>query len=279
MSDDSLSLSLFASSFICFTQLSTPRFQAPTASQMSRQSVTGVTTKSSSSASTSASSSASSMTQSKRTNVPSSSVTSPKTIGSGVVNRSIRPSTATTTTRTAGTTTKISSPSNHVVRPTSAKKVQPSTIESMKVIPISVVEPIPTVPLVEDDDDGTNTDDSLGFCDDDFAIDSNSMNTILKADTWQEDETDEVPPLPMSMMNGIHNNNNNNNGLHSILEPNTPRRSTLTGMTAQNLLTPRAANRGSIYGGALRTPVGKTNGVKRIGTHISNLLNALSSIY
>jgi hypothetical protein len=37
------------------------------------------------------------------------------------------------------------------------------------------------------------------------------------------------------------------------MAPMTPRRSTLTGATAINLLTPRSANRGSIFGGALRT--------------------------
>jgi endoglucanase Acf2 len=88
------------------------------------------------------------------------------------------------------------------------------------------------------------------FDEDGFAVDTVSIADILNDDAWKEDEEPPVP-LPLSsssVCTGIPSS------LFSTSAPITPlRRTTLNGCAS--IATPRTTARGSIYGGALRTPV------------------------
>lgn len=102
---------------------------------------------------------------------------------------------------------------------------------------------------------GGDADESFEFDDSDFAVDAFSVSSILNADAWKENDDEageEVAPLPDA---------------HALAAAaGTPRRSTLAGSGS----TPRAANRGSIYGGALRTP-SRTKTVSLLRTQASRL--------
>jgi hypothetical protein len=89
--------------------------------------------------------------------------------------------------------------------------------------------------------------------DDEFADGGVSLADILNDDAWKDEEGDAVP-LPI---------NSNAVGLaplslSSALPPTTPRRATVNGVLPLHSMTPRSACRGSIFGGAIRTPVCRT---------------------
>jgi len=95
-----------------------------------------------------------------------------------------------------------------------------------------------------------------------FAVDSVSIQSILDDDAWKDEADDDAGAAPMSgafasALGG---------GASSMPPPVTPRRTTLGGAPVRSLLTPRSANRGSIYGGALRTPVSRESHVAPRGS-------------
>lgn len=88
-----------------------------------------------------------------------------------------------------------------------------------------------------------------------FAVDSVSIQSILDDDAWKDEADDDAgaAPMPSAFASAL----GGGASASSMPPPVTPRRTTLGCAPVRSLLTPRSANRGSIYGGALRTPVSR----------------------
>jgi len=89
--------------------------------------------------------------------------------------------------------------------------------------------------------------------DDEFADGGVSLADILNDDAWKDEEGDAVQMPTNSNVTELAPLS-----LSSALPPTTPRRVTVNGALPLHSMTPRSACRGSIFGGAIRTPVCRT---------------------